>query len=283
MQGTNKKSSRSLRKQNIKGITEEEPDATAGRCTERVTDNGGREGGGDSEIMKAILDLTREVQGLKEELKQDFSKFKDEIKKEIKAELNNMKADMEQKFTEATAEIVALNTRMSAAEQRVADLETVNIDLRDALLHSLKQHKSVRTQLISLEGRQKRNSIRIFGIDEDDCDAGSVTAFITDFIKKELELEADVELGIQTALRSTAPKPQKDEPPRSVIVNFQQSTMKDQILKTAWTKKIKYGDRVVNFTHDLPAEVNKMICHKNDNYTRFIYVIISRPKYNCDV
>ena len=257
--GEGKKSTRSTNKQGNPKEMEEETNAAAGRYAEQAADNGGRKGGGDSGVMKAILELTKEVRGLKAELKQDFTKFKDELKKELKTELDNMKASMEQKFLATTTEITAQSTRLSEAEQRVADLETVNTDLRDVLLHSLKQQDDLRDQLTSLEGYQKRNNIRLFGVGEEACEASSMIDFIDGYIKRELQLEEDMDLGIQRAHRSLGQKPQDNDPPRSIIINFQKYTMKERILRTAWTKKIKHGDRVVNFTHDLPVEVNKKL------------------------
>lgn len=63
-------------------------------------------------------------------------------------------------------------------------------------------------------------------------------------------------LEIQRAHKSTVLKPKSNEPPRSIVINFQHYATKDRVLKAAWLKKIMLEDWIINFSHDFPTEVN---------------------------
>lgn len=180
-----------------------------------------------------------------------------EMRKEIKEDLNNLKAEMNQKLQDAIVDILNHATRLTEAEQHVNEFETVNVDLRDALIHCLDQQKTLQTKVTDLEGRSRRNNLRIYGIKEG-AEENDMMAFINNFIKKELALSED-ELQIQRAHRSLEPKPQDIAIARSIVVNFQRYDIKDKILRAAWAKKISYEGKTITFTHDLPTEINNKL------------------------
>lgn len=65
------------------------------------------------------------------------------------------------------------------------------------------------------------------------------------------EFSVNLDLQIQRAHRSLAPKPKPGQPPRSIVINFQQFTVKEMILKKAWEKKtITLGANRIYFDDD---------------------------------
>ncbi|KAJ4937695.1 hypothetical protein JOQ06_002327 [Pogonophryne albipinna] len=74
-------------------------------------------------------------------------------------------------------------------------------------------------KLVDLEGRSRRNNMRIYGVPEE---------------KEELKRNA---------------------PPRSIVVNFLEFTTKERVLKKAWEKKILMEGRRLSFDHDYATEV----------------------------
>lgn len=156
-------------------------------------------------------------------MKTEFNAFQEDIKKEMKEELEDFKRDMDQKFTETTKELVTQNARAGGAEQRIGEIESWNMEVKGALLQSLKQQKTLQDRLTDQEGRNRRNNIRIFGLKEG-AEGGSVSHFIGRLLNTELSLPAETDLQIQRARRALMPKPDSDKPPRSVVVNFLQYT-----------------------------------------------------------
>lgn len=219
--------------------------------------------GGEITTAKAIQNLGRNIQELKTEIKQELMDFKNDFRNDIKQEFNNFKTEINQKLQSVAIDVRNHGTRLSEAEQRVEETETANIELRDTLLHSLKQQKLLLDKVTDLEGRSRRNNVRIYGIKEG-TEGSSMLTFMDNFLKTELALDKNVDLLIQRAHRSIGPKPQDESISRSILVNFQRYDIKDQVLKAAWAKKITCGGRSVTFAHDLPTEVNNKLKEYKD-------------------
>lgn len=208
---------------------------------------------------KAIKNLSKEIQTMYKELKRDIMDFKNDMKQEF----INFRTEMNQKIQDVASDVRNHGTRLTEAEQRVEETETANIDLRDALLDSLKQQKLLQDKVTDLEGRSRRNNIRIYGIKEG-TEGNSMLTFIDNFLKTELALDGTADLQIQRAHRSIGPKPRDEAVSRSILVNFQRYDTKDKILKTAWSKKIICDGKPVSFAHDLPTEINNRLREYRD-------------------
>ena len=190
-----------------------------------------------TEMIRSVQkDIIKEIQDFESELKAEFTMFTKEIKKEMKEELEDFKKDINQRLAETTRELATQTTRIEGAEQRIGEIESWNIDVKDALLHSLQQQKILQERLTDQEGRNRQNNIRIFGLAEG-AEGSSTTQFIERLLKNELTLPLDMDLQIQRAHRALMPRPDADKPPRSIIVNFLQYTVKETVLKEAWKKK----------------------------------------------
>lgn len=103
---------------------------------------------------------------LKSELKTELTTFKEEIKKEMKEELEDFMKNVNQKLMATANKLAKQTTRLDGAEQRVADVESWNMEVKDALLQALKQQRILQDRLTDQEGRNRRNNIRIFGLKE---------------------------------------------------------------------------------------------------------------------
>lgn len=66
-----------------------------------------------------------------------------------------------------------------------------------------------------------------------------MSGFVEKLLKRELTV--DTNLHIQRAHRALARKPERKEPPRSIVVHFLEFNTKETILKKAWGEK-KYDD-----------------------------------------
>uniref|UniRef100_A0A087XN41 L1 transposable element RRM domain-containing protein n=1 Tax=Poecilia formosa TaxID=48698 RepID=A0A087XN41_POEFO len=162
------------------------------------------------------------------------------MKNDIMQDLNSFKSEMNKKLEEVSWDFRNLAARLTEAEQRVNELETVNMDLRDSLSYCLKQQKNLLDKVTDLE-RRSRHNIRIHGIEEE-AEGNAMQTFIANFLKEQLSINQD--LQIQRAHRSLAPK-------TSILVNFHRYDIKEKILKAAWGT-IFYDD-------DLPTEINNKL------------------------
>uniref|UniRef100_A0A3Q2ZBQ9 L1 transposable element RRM domain-containing protein n=1 Tax=Kryptolebias marmoratus TaxID=37003 RepID=A0A3Q2ZBQ9_KRYMA len=165
-------------------------------------------------------------------------------------------SEMNKKLEEVGSDIHNQAARLTEAEQRVNELETVNMDLRDSLSYCLKQQKNLLDKVTDLEGRSRRNNICIYGIKEE-AEGNSMQTFIANFLKEQLSISQD--LQIQRAHRSLGPKPRDAAISRSILVNFHRYDIKEKILKAAWGKRVFYDGKLISFAHDLPTEINNKL------------------------
>lgn len=109
-------------------------------------------------------------------------------------------------------------------------------------------------KLTDLEASSRHNHVRIYAITEG-AEKKNLQQIIHNFIKKELEPLAEVELGLQRCHRALSPKPPQEAQPRSVIVYFQEFKTKELVLHSAWKKKEIYnGNMRIHFDNDYPTE-----------------------------
>lgn len=123
------------------------------------------------------------------------------------------------------------------------------------------QQKALQHKLTDLESRSRWNNIRIFGVMEGEEGEDPVLGFIDTLLTSKLPIPEELDLKIQRAHRSLTQKPPPDKPPRPIIINFQEFTTKELVLKEAWEKnkkeKIQLSNKTLYFDHDYAVEVAK--------------------------
>lgn len=199
--------------------------------------------------------ISKQIQSLQNELKSDFMTFKEEITGQMRHELSKFKEDIDQKFKNITTELKEQEGKLEAALTRTEEIETWSHEANQTLTELMREQKSMLTKLDDLELRSRCNNLRIYGIQEGaESKAESLAQFLEIWLREELNI--NINLQIQRAHRALTPKPPAGLPPRSVVVNFQQFTTKEMILKKAWEKKIVTldGSRVY-FDHDYSARM----------------------------
>ncbi|KAK1896470.1 LINE-1 retrotransposable element ORF1 protein [Dissostichus eleginoides] len=198
--------------------------------------------------------ISKEIRDLKTEMKKDLTTLKEQVTEDVKSEINDLKREMYQQLSANTKTLQAQGSRIAEAEGRIAETETWNMEVKDALCKSLKQQQMLQDKLTDIEGRSRRNNIRIFGIPEDK-EGDSAPKYLHQLLTTELSLPPNVNLQIQRAHRALAQKPNINSPPRSMIVHFLEFTVKEMVLKKAWQKKIVVEGRPLIFDHDYATEV----------------------------
>lgn len=187
------------------------------------------------------------------ELKSDVTKGNDSLRQEI----NSLAQELNGKLDHFGREMLSLSGRVGEAETRVGRLEDWAAEVNAVLSASIKQQKTLQAKVTDLESRSRRNNIRVFGVAEGE-EGSSVSQFITTLLKRELPLPQSVDLKIQRAHCSLAQKPRPEDPPRPIIINFQEFTTKELVLPEAWKRgKILLKDRPIYFDQDYAAEIVK--------------------------
>lgn len=146
---------------------------------------------------------------------------------------------------------------MEEAEDRINNAEERIQSLEDVLSELVKLHTQTAAKLTDLEGRTRRENVRIHGaIEGAENDSPSVIAFVEDLLMKGLELPSTAVLNIERAHRALASRPPKDAPPRSFVVKFSSYRMKEDIIKRAWQKRgFDFQGKRVQLDHDYAPEL----------------------------
>lgn len=194
-----------------------------------------------------------DIVGAINELKTDLKGDNDRLRREI----NSLGQEINGKLDNLTEEMQSLSDRVEEAETRVGRVEDWAAEVTEMFSTCVDQQKALQHKLTDLESRSRRNNICIFEVAEDE-EGNSVPQFITNLLKRELPLPQDLDLKIQRVHRSLAQKPRPENPPRPIIINFQEFTTKELVLREAWKKgKMQLGNRSLYFDHDYAAEIVK--------------------------
>ncbi|KAF3847278.1 hypothetical protein F7725_020306, partial [Dissostichus mawsoni] len=123
-------------------------------------------------------------------------------------------------------------------EERTAGVEEWSTDVQDIITASLEQQTKLQDKLSDIEGRSRRNNVRIWGLKEG-IEGTRSPSTSTD----------------SKGAQGTCSKPQPDKFPRAIIVNFLRFEVKENVIKTAWRTVMEVEGRRVTFDHDYSSEV----------------------------
>ncbi|KAJ8375565.1 hypothetical protein SKAU_G00061450 [Synaphobranchus kaupii] len=115
----------------------------------------------------------------------------------------------------------------------MGETEKWDIGFKDTLIQLINNQRALQDKLTDLEGRSRRNNIRIYGVPES-AEGTSMHHYVEDLIKTEL-----------------------------VVVRFLRFTTKENVLHAAWKKNVHVQGKRVYFDHDYAEEVQR----KRKEYT----------------
>lgn len=177
----------------------------------------------------------------------------------ILRELREFRKDNDTQLRGIREDINKTNKRMEEAEERIMDAETRIKANEEAVTEMLKLHVEMNAKLTDLEGRSRRENIRIHGVKEgSEDDAPSMVAFVERLLRHKLELPDSVEVRVERAHRALVPKPSPNVAPRSIVAKMANYRTKEEILKLAWQRRgFEYLGNKINLDHDYAPEVLK--------------------------
>ncbi|KAI4817056.1 hypothetical protein KUCAC02_009344 [Chaenocephalus aceratus] len=127
-----------------------------------------------------------------------------------------------------------LKIRADASELRIAENEDREIGMTKVLLHSLRMQKQLENKCEELEGRERRNNLRMYSVPEK-CEENCMMDFVENLMREKLDVSGDI--PIERAHRATAHLTGHSDRPRSIIVRFQNYNVRQRVLQAAWAKK----------------------------------------------
>lgn len=194
--------------------------------------------------------------------------FKSELQKAMTENLSQIKSELQSVRAELTANLAATKSDVSELRGTVVEMEeslstcTDDVAYLKSKVESLSSTvKALENKCEDLEGRSRRNNIRIIGLSEK---SGTVTAASTSALLKEA-LNLDKAPLIDRAHRSLNPKPKPGERPRPIIARLHYYTECVDILQRARAQqRIKIGDSTISIFPDHTARTARARAAFND-------------------
>ncbi|CAL9695084.1 unnamed protein product [Knipowitschia caucasica] len=152
-----------------------------------------------------------------------------------------------------------LKTRVNDAEQRIADNEERNMDLTKVLFHLMRKQKYLEEKCEDLEGRSRRNNLRIYSVPEK-TEGSNMIVFIEKLIREQLSIREEIYIERAHRVGGTGVSVGRAvaDFTRSIIVCFRSFKEKQRVLHAAWSlKDIRINDQRIYFDEDYTTEVFK--------------------------
>lgn len=185
-----------------------------------------------------------------------------DLLEELRAKISG---DIKSSFDTLDTKLDKIQADVSGHGQRISDLESnaedvsLRLEQLEATCATLQEdNKSLKSKLSDLEGRSRRQNLRIVGLPES-VEGPRPTAF---FSKLLVEVFGDQTLSsppeLDRAHRSLIPKPAPGERPRPVIIRFHRFQIKDLVMREARKLgTVEYRGHKLRFYEDYTAEVMK--------------------------
>ncbi|KAK7879618.1 hypothetical protein WMY93_033674 [Mugilogobius chulae] len=160
--------------------------------------------------------MTKGLDDLKMQMAKDLSDFREMIKNDIKSQLDELSTNIDQKLQAAASQIEEATRRLEEVEKNAAGAEKFDLAVRDVLLELLSNQRDLQSKMSDLEGRSRRNNVRIYGVPEN-AEGTSMPRFVENLLMTELgenlDIQRGAELGIERAHRALGPQPPPGAPP----------------------------------------------------------------------
>lgn len=180
--------------------------------------------------------------------------------KDIMLAINSFKQDLNIKIDGVLTEIRIVQTdikdcsgRIMEAETRICTAEDEIRTLKESIENLESKTKNLTNKVDDLEGRSRRNNLRVLGIPEK-IEGNDTCSFMEKWIADTLKIAPPV---LERAHRITASQ-SSTRYPRTVIIKCLNYKDRENILKAARIQKeVTYQNNKIRFLPDLPAEVYK--------------------------
>lgn len=165
---------------------------------------------------------------------------------------------LEKTVTDIKEQLGDHQQRISELEGRVSDVEDAGATQHRVIRYLFQREKQLTAVCDDLQNRLRRNNLRIFQIPEE-SEHGDMNAFVKALLLKVLTLPPNLDIKIERAHRSLQSKPTDPAaPPRSVIVRFLDTAVKDIVLQQAWSQgKVMFQNKRIFFDQDYSPELQK--------------------------
>ncbi|KAK1888712.1 LINE-1 retrotransposable element ORF1 protein [Dissostichus eleginoides] len=206
----------------------------------------------------SMEDILRSIEKSNQEIRGEIQLMREDVK-EFKGQISESFNRLETSVGGLSTQLTTLEKRVVDAEGRIGDTEEKAAIHGRAISFLLQQEAELMERCEDLQNRTRRQNLRLYQIPE-----GSEGRDMVAFIKKllptvlpSLPLKED-DIRIDRAHKTLTPRSKESDPPCPILVGFADYTVKEQILRQAWTQgQVKMGDRQIYFDNDYSPELQR--------------------------
>uniref|UniRef100_A0A672KGN6 L1 transposable element RRM domain-containing protein n=1 Tax=Sinocyclocheilus grahami TaxID=75366 RepID=A0A672KGN6_SINGR len=191
-----------------------------------------------------------------ESLRLELGKVTTDIKESLKGEIATLERKIDAKFDAMQLIINDHRTTLEHLEQTVTASSDAVTKLQAHVKSLSEQVSELTEKCIDLEGRSKRQNIRIAGIREGLENGQGAREFVAKLLMEVLELD---ELPVlDRAHRALRSRPEDSDPPRQFIAQVHHGhTMENIMRKVSSQRKLTFNGRSIQIFRDYPSAVVK--------------------------
>lgn len=200
-------------------------------------------------------ETSREHAGANNELrlvKEEILRAVGELRSEFMGKLNGIL-----KVAEETAKQLSdCTNRVSQAETRLSGIEDDYFVLKETVGKLEQRHRTLEDKLVNMETRSRLNNVHLVNLPEG-AEGPDPCAFLESWLPDALDMQLRAPIVLERAHR-IGPKRGTGDPPRPLIMKFQNYKQKVAMMEAAKRKKdILYKNIRVRLHQDLATEVHK--------------------------
>ncbi|KAJ1124467.1 hypothetical protein NDU88_002928 [Pleurodeles waltl] len=151
----------------------------------------------------------------------------------IKLSQEETRRETKDQLNQINTHLTLLSTRVLQVEQRVSDIEDAENQVETSTSRIQSELEDLQTKLDEMENKSQRSNLRFVGVPEESDAASSVTKVGSELICKAILLDrakTEGDLSIMRAHRVPFMCPANSKYPRTILVNFGEFRIKEQII-----------------------------------------------------
>ncbi|KAF3856936.1 hypothetical protein F7725_017659 [Dissostichus mawsoni] len=210
----------------------------------------------DSSILGAIAALHAELTLVKSEICRKIETEISEVTTTLRGEITALKAENDAAITTLTAQIDSQNQTLKELTEAANGSSDIVQELESKVKTLCGQVGTLSEKCLDLEGRSKRQNLRVAGVKEGKENGQRTGFFMAELLKETLGLENAPE--IDRAHRALRRRAGDNEPPRHLIARVHYCPAFEDIMKKVIsTRDLTFKGQRIQIFRDLPTEVVK--------------------------
>lgn len=202
------------------------------------------------------LTLLEEIRKMKEELREDNAKLREELRVEIRTEIQKEMKEIKGSLEKIDKDLEKINNKVQDLETNLNLLEN-NAAQTETRINKLEEERKVDKQtIIRLETKLRQNCIKLRGVPEQENENlyKFLIPILADFVEEPAE---QFPWEIDTLYRINSKIAKQRNLARDIVIYCVRKQTKDLIIQQSFKKELIIDGRIIQIFKDIPSAVLK--------------------------